>query len=166
MLRLDTPDEEAAKILGGLHFEKHQILAEPSSYLACYYLNIVVNESTGAASYFYGHSLLCLAKHLHEGNFANGSNALPAAFFWMRKSRDMGYKAAREMLKEWETIGQNICANCGKEVQAGEKYKQCSKCKAQWYCSKECQVEAWRAGHRNDCKRARMLKFEDYLNAE
>ena len=52
------------------------------------------------------------------------------------------------------------------EAQEGVKFKQCSKCKAQWYCSKECQVEAWRAGHNKDCKRARMLKFEDYLNAE
>ena len=57
--------------------------------------------------------------------------------------------------------GQYFCGNCYKEAEAGEKFKQCSKCRALWYCSKECQVEAWRAGHKQDCKRATILKFED-----
>ena len=78
----------------------------------------------------------------------------------------MGYNEAGERLKEWESFGQRYCANCSKEAKTGEKFKQCSKCKAQWYCSKECQVEAWKAGHMKDCKRATILKFEDFLNAE
>ena len=78
----------------------------------------------------------------------------------------MGCNEAGEMLNMWESHGQSQCANCGKNVQPGETFKQCTKCKAQWYCSKECQIEAWRAGHKKDCKRARVLKFEDYLNAE
>ena len=78
----------------------------------------------------------------------------------------MGYNDARERLKEWESFWQSYCANCKRVAQTGEKFKQCSKCKAQWYCSKECQVEAWKAGHKKDCKRATILKFEDYLNAE
>ena len=91
---------------------------------------------------------------------------MPSAFFWLRKSRDMGYSKARKVLKEWESVGQSRCDNCSKEAKACEKFKQCSKCKAQCYCSKECQVEAWKAGHKKDCKRATILKFEDYLNAE
>ena len=86
-------------------------------------------------------------------------------FFWLRKSCDIGYHEARKMLKNWESDWQRVCANYSKEAETGEKCKQCSKCKAQWYCSKECQVEAWRAGHKQDCKRASILKFEDYLNA-
>ncbi|EJK77829.1 hypothetical protein THAOC_00312, partial [Thalassiosira oceanica] len=164
---LDNTDKNAARLLGSLHFKKHQILAEPSSYLACYYTNIwAKDESTGAAYYFYGQSLLRLANHLHGGYARNGSNAVPKVSFCLRISRDLGFNDARELLKEWETIGQNLCDNCSKEAKSGEKYKQCSKCKAQWYCSKECQVEAWRAGHKTDCKRAAILKFEDYLNAE
>ena len=78
----------------------------------------------------------------------------------------MGYNDARKMLNEWESDGQSHCANCGKDALADEKFKQCSKCKSQWYCSKECQVEAWKAGHKKDCKRAAILKFEDYLNVD
>ena len=71
------------------------------------------------------------------------------------------------MLKGWEIHGQSYCAYCMKKVQAGEKFEQCcSNCQAQWYCSEECQVGAWRAGHKSDCQRARIMKFEDYLNAE
>ena len=88
------------------------------------------------------------------------------SIFLSRKSRDLGYRDERVQLKEWERVGQSYCDNCGKDVQPGEKFKQCSKCKAGWYCSKECQVEAWKAGHKKDCKRARILKFEDYLNAD
>ena len=78
----------------------------------------------------------------------------------------MGCNDARERLTKWESDGQKFCANCSKEAKTDEKFKQCSKCKAQWYCSKECQVEAWKAGHKKDCKRASMLTFEDYLNVE
>ncbi|EJK75317.1 hypothetical protein THAOC_02959, partial [Thalassiosira oceanica] len=133
---------------------------------ACYYTNVAASEdTTGAACYDYGESLLHLDNHLHGENTTK-FNVMPAIFFWLRKSRDMGCEDARELLKELETDGQSYCANCAKEAQTGDKYKQCSKCRAQWYCSKECQVEAWRAGHKQDCKRATILKFEDYLNAE
>jgi len=157
---LDNTNDEAVMELGSFNYLER--VREPSPYLACYYLNIRAKDDTdGMASFFYGLSLLRLAKHLHTDN----STTPPAVFFWLRKSLGMGYKVGRELLKKLETDGQSLCANCGKEVQAGEKFKQCSKCKAQWYCSKECQVEAWRAGHNKDCKRASILKFEDYLNA-
>ncbi|EJK56306.1 hypothetical protein THAOC_23840, partial [Thalassiosira oceanica] len=158
---LDNTNQDAVVMLGSFHHLER--VREPSPYLACYYVNIVACEdTTGAASYLYSKALLRLAKHLHGNNFVH---LLPAAFFWLRKSRDIGYKVGRETLKEWESFWQIHCANCAKKSQAGEKFKQCSKCKAQWYCSKECQVEAWRAGHNKDCKRASILKFEDYLNA-
>ena len=150
-------------------YHNRQYMLEPSPYLACYYLNIATaNENVGGvACYFYSQALGRLSKHLHDGRFKNpGSNAVPAMFFWLRKSRDLGDIDALEQLKKWETREQSLCAHCSKKAQAQVKFKQCSKCKAQWYCSKECQVEAWKAGHKKDCKRSRMLKFEDYLNAD
>ena len=163
---LDASDKLAALILG-LYLKPEQA-TEPSPYLACYYLNIVANEETdGTACYLYSNELANLSKYLYNSqDQIPGFNAQPAAFFWLRKSHDMGYNDALKKLKERESIGQRYCANCSKEAKTGEKFKQCSKCKAQWYCSKECQVEAWKAGHKKDCKRATILKFEDYLNAE
>ena len=165
---LDASDQSAAMVLA--FYLKPEQATEPLPYLACYYLNIAANEEkNGMACYFYGDALNNLSKQLYKSKSQDqipGFNALPAMFFWLRKSRDMGYNEAGERLKEWESYGQSYCPNCSKETKTDEKFKQCSKCKAQWYCSKECQVEAWRAGHKKDCKRATMLKFEDYLNAE
>ena len=163
---LDASNESAAMALG--FYQNSEQVREPSPYLACYYLNIAANKETkGMAYYFYSSALDKLSKHLHNSHDQiPGFNVAPAAFFWLRKSRDMGYNLAWERLKEWESYGQRYCANCSKEAKAGEKFKQCSKCRSQWYCSKECQVEAWKAGHKKDCKRATILKFEDYLNAE
>ena len=159
-----------ALFVGMYHHRKD--IPDPSPYLACYYLNIAANSEnvrvSGMACCSYSRALKNLSLYLHDGNIVEipGSNVVPAMFFWLRKSRDMGYNKAGAMLKEWESSGQSQCANCYKGAQGGGKFKQCSKCKAQWYCSKECQIEAWKAGHKKDCKRARLLKFEDYLNAE
>ena len=168
-LALDGGDGAATMVLGTLHFFEH--LPKPSFYLACYYSNIAASEdTTGVASQIYSRSLLQLAVYLHGDNSPNGYNAMPAAHIWLRKSCEMVSEDTRMLLKTGlknvDHHFQSSCGNCSRMAEAGEKYKQCSKCKAQWYCSKECQVEAWRAGHKQDCKRATILKFEDYINAE
>jgi hypothetical protein len=43
------------------------------------------------------------------------------------------------------------CTNCGNEDLKMELMK-CSQCKMAEYCSKECQVADWRAGHKKECK--------------
>ncbi|EJK72386.1 hypothetical protein THAOC_06089 [Thalassiosira oceanica] len=133
---LDGANAQAAKILGVLHFNED--VAESSPYLACYYANM---------------------RQIKISRKARVASILT-------KSRDLGYDDGIRLLNKLDSFGQGRCANCKKRAQAGERSKQCSKCKAQWYCSKECQVEAWRAGHKKDCKRAAILKFEDYLCAE
>ena len=164
---LDEKDLQSPYFIGTLHYAESG-MPEPSPYLACYYLNIAANgDNDGWACFFYCQALRELSEYLHDGNISiPGSNIMPAVFFWMRKSRDLGDSRALEQLNEWESVGQSRCDNCQKEAKAGGKFKQCSKCKAQWYCSRECQVEAWKAGHKKDCKRAGMLNFEEYLNAD
>ena len=163
---LDDSAGQAAEVLGRLHCGEKN-MPESSPYLACYYLNIAANSASddGSDCLNYSQALFNLSTHIGAYRVP-GFNVVPAAFFWRRKSLDMGYDNAREQLKKWESFWQSYCANCKRKAQADDKFKQCSKCKAQWYCSKECQVEAWRAGHKKDCKRASILKFEDYLNAE
>ena len=39
-----------------------------------------------------------------------------------------------------------ICAQCGKLANS-----RCSRCKSEWYCSKECQIKRWKE-HKNICK--------------
>ena len=158
-------NNQAAELMGYLHY--YEKIPDPSPYLACYYLNIAAANENAGYCYLYSLALRKLSEHLHGGHAEiSGYNVAPAMLFWLRKSHDLGDSDALEQIKELETEGQSYCANCSKEAKAGEKFKQCSKCKAQWYCSKECQVEAWKAGHKKDCKRAGILKFEDYLNTD
>jgi hypothetical protein len=42
------------------------------------------------------------------------------------------------------------CANCFSQEK--DQLKACARCKAFHYCSKKCQVEHWKAGHKVDCK--------------
>jgi len=164
-IALDGSDQNAALVLGSFHHDEQNV-PEPSPSLACYYLNVAANEDkNGIACCFYSQALLNLSKHIGSYRIP-GFNMLPASFFWLRKSHNLGYDDASEQLKQWESFWQRVCGNCQKEANTGEKFKQCSKCRAQWYCSKECQVEAWKAGHKKDCKRAGIQKFEDYLNSE
>lgn len=57
-----------------------------------------------------------------------------------------------------------LCFPCGtlgcdkKEANIGE-FKRCGKCKAIWYCSRECQIQSWKKdGHKTSCgKQAKSL---------
>jgi hypothetical protein len=48
----------------------------------------------------------------------------------------------------WESA----CANCGTKSREKEQFKACARCRAFHYCSKKCQVQHWKAGHKIDCK--------------
>jgi hypothetical protein len=71
---------------------------------------------------------------------------------------DKGGQYATELITKQATFSnhstrrKNGCANCGIASQGDEQFKQCARCKAVYYCSKKCQVEHWKAGHKVDCK--------------
>jgi len=46
----------------------------------------------------------------------------------------------------------SVCANCGKDEEAGINLKTCTACKLVKYCSRECQI-AHRPQHKKQCKR-------------
>ena len=37
----------------------------------------------------------------------------------------------------------------------GQSFKQCSKCRAMFYCSAECQAAHWKRAHKSECGRAK-----------
>jgi predicted Zn-ribbon and HTH transcriptional regulator len=47
------------------------------------------------------------------------------------------------------------CASCGKEASS-----RCSQCKAEWYCSKECQILRWKSGHKEFCIKMKEMNKE------
>lgn len=52
------------------------------------------------------------------------------------------------------------CANCGKVAT-----QRCSKCKNQWYCSRECQIKQWKA-HKPLCEIISSNKKDDEIKNE
>jgi len=50
-----------------------------------------------------------------------------------------------------------VCASCKKQ-QGDTKFDMCSACKKVYYCSRECQLKDWKAGHKNQCPLLREAK--------
>lgn len=108
-----------------------------------------------------------------------GFSFLPKMRYWANEAGSdnmvMGFVAGPD---DHGTGGRHEthCAYCNIEAPRGTKFKQCVRCKAAWCkllksfcshclynvrshtvlysldCSKDCQVEAWKVGHKSDCK--------------
>ena len=46
------------------------------------------------------------------------------------------------------------CGQCGIREEEGETFNHCSRCKVVSYCSKACQKQHWRGGHKDTCQAA------------
>ena len=44
-----------------------------------------------------------------------------------------------------------VCGGCGASKPPGTAFQTCSRCRRQHYCSKDCQVLAWKTGHKREC---------------
>ncbi|KAJ7472186.1 hypothetical protein FB451DRAFT_1135027 [Mycena latifolia] len=44
------------------------------------------------------------------------------------------------------------CKGCGKDEEPNTKLLRCSRCLGASYCGKECQLDAWKGGHKRECK--------------
>ncbi|EJK55101.1 hypothetical protein THAOC_25198, partial [Thalassiosira oceanica] len=103
---LDSTTAQAAEVLGALHSDK--AVPESSLYLECYYTNLAANQNGeglfhGLACRLYSQALNNLSIHLHGDQWQiQGSNEQSAAFFWLRKSRDLGNEEGSRQLKKWE----------------------------------------------------------------
>ena len=56
-------------------------------------------------------------------------------------------KKSAEGARETKTCGQ-----CGRTQEEGEKFLVCGRCKVLAYCSKACQKQHWRGGHKDICQ--------------
>lgn len=43
------------------------------------------------------------------------------------------------------------CAFCNKEPEQDSRFDKCAKCKAVCYCSRDCQIQHWKGGHKRVC---------------
>lgn len=68
----------------------------------------------------------------------------------LRRARASGCKRAAGCLTRIEEDTAGVCFQCGKSC-LGKTLQRCAKCRAVNYCSKKCQIAAWRAGHKDSC---------------
>lgn len=87
----------------------------------------------------------CQIQHWKEGGHKDKCKILKQS-----KDRLLGYNRNLCILEA------RICFNptCCKSEPRGEKFKQCSRCKAAIYCSQSCQKAHFKAGHKKVCKSA------------
>lgn len=78
----------------------------------------------------------CLEAYLNE---KRGSVPWKPSGCYTRLSHDAGGHDAE------------FCGNCGVMEETGKKLLRCSRCKIAMYCSKDCQVKAWKSGHKREC---------------
>jgi MYND finger/Sel1 repeat len=80
-----------------------------------------------------------------------GHSAAPEAHFWFNAV--VGSPDPHTDLSYWRRYSatDTACGCCGKKASAKVAIKQCTKCKAIGYCSKECQARHWTLGHDIDC---------------
>ena len=57
-----------------------------------------------------------------------------------------------ELIKEKARKNTRLCGHCSKAEPAGVKFNSCGKCRVVRYCSRDCQVKDWKAGHKRKCK--------------
>uniref|UniRef100_A0A8W8KZ01 phytol kinase n=1 Tax=Magallana gigas TaxID=29159 RepID=A0A8W8KZ01_MAGGI len=67
---------------------------------------------------------------------------------WREGHREHCVAVNNQVLSMGENQG-NICSFCGEEAPDSLK---CGRCKEVYYCSKDCQREHWKEGHREQCK--------------
>ena len=61
--------------------------------------------------------------------------------------------ATKAVLDRLTTVGGGACDGCGAARVAGApSLLCCSRCRLAYYCAKDCQMRAWRAGHRAACR--------------
>mmetsp|Transcript_14256 Transcript_14256/g.31859 ORF Transcript_14256/g.31859 Transcript_14256/m.31859 type:complete len:387 (-) Transcript_14256:238-1398(-) len=76
---------------------------------------------------------------------------LPRAMKWFRKAASLGHANAIKSAAKYERASSMRCANCLKPKSENGSLSKCKKCKVMRYCSKDCQVAHWRAGHKQEC---------------
>lgn len=149
----DNSSPAAAHVLGKVFYYGQDGL-EKSLIRARHYFEVAANGGEEAAYSFLAYTLVQLSQAQYNTLFGiPGHCNVPRAMYWLRKVTDKRFvKEANMVMMQLESTGKKSCAHCHKKADSATgALKQCSKCKAMWYCSKECQVEAWKMGHRGDC---------------
>ena len=136
-----------------------------------HYLRPALEEGDTSAEVIgnYGLGLLSVAMEYYGGNstMTPGFSPVPEALFWFQQCSEKEELGANHPLVRIESKNRKYCAFCLAGIPKG-KQSCCVECKAAYYCSRDCQVAHWKAGHKNDCVRKlkKRLKAKGKLDEE
>lgn len=126
-------------------------------YLAKYYFEKVATledgETAAVGQYFLARTLPPLYISIYRGrNNISGHSSAPISLYWMRKAQANGFSYATQCVEDLEKKCKRHCENCHKSANevAGE-LKACTRCRAAYYCGRDCQRAHWKRGHKTDC---------------
>jgi TPR repeat protein len=165
----------------GLAFNYGQGGMEINPYLARHYFKIAVQGNTNASEHagmnfpegyegaycFYGEALITLGLEQYGGTSVPGFIPIPKAMYWFHKASTLGCEGcdnpdcskekAKRRGRSWmdavKLEESKRCSYCLKLAEdcLGGKLKNCARCLGAWYCGRDCQAAAWKAGHKLDC---------------
>lgn len=127
---------------------------EKSLYRAKYYLDEAVDKGFTHANGPLGVTLQELGSFQYNGqNNIPGYSCIPRARSCFQKAASTGDPRSKEYLAGIERNSQHVCSNCDKPAKlvSGGVLSRCKRCKASWYCGRDCQVKHWKLGHKVDC---------------
>ena len=123
-----------------------------SLYRAKYYIQRSAEKGLADAYTPLALILLELSRVQYDGKVISGYNCIPRALFWQRKVAEKGDPRAIKVVAEIEKLGQQGCVCCLRKAKCfPEPMKHCARCKAVWYCGRECQRKHRKDGHKIDC---------------
>lgn len=147
--------------LGMLYF--HGIGFERNLVRAKHYLEEACMKDTMPAAYGkLGDVLLALGQEHYDGAIhINGHSCIPRTLYWWRKAVENGDTQYQTKVQGMEMFGKRYCAGCLRTAidvprepgieQCPNQLQRCQRCKAVYYCNRECQRMHWKRGHKADC---------------
>merc|ERR1719446_460372 len=112
-------------------------------------LNMMQPQEASQQSYFVLEQVMTMREGLIKQDWAEVVNFDKEVVF---SQSEQAYREEMKHLAEWYNsfdidgcLEDPKCAKCGQPAE-----KRCSRCKNEWYCSRECQVAAWE-GHKAVC---------------
>jgi len=132
---------------------------EESWDLAIPYFERAAKNGRADAQFALSQALMQQAKKLFMSWEIPGKSPVPRAMYWARRavatesssaSSPSSDGLAQHYLTQMINLMKTRCAGCDAIDEDGFD-KKCSRCKASFYCSRECQKNHWRAGHKIDC---------------
>jgi TPR repeat protein len=140
-------------------------------FLAKYWSQKGADKDDGSCQLILAQTLMVLASQTFDGSYNRvGYNPIPRVLFLLRKTAAEEYSSVQtstskeNAMKTIQNIEAQIrlaCAACNKQ---DGSLSQCNRCRAAFYCGKECLTKHWKMGHKVDClKKEETSQLEEYL---